>query len=333
MVKQCLSSRYMLKCGAQAGFVPEKSGALRLREGEASAFFVSRIYDSGENQTQWGRAVLQISKNLMLQVCVWLFDDKEEGIAADRIEDISERFLYVQARAQYFSNYRELLLYGERQGRGRFARLAAEVFSGEGDGFFTGYALDFPKESFTRYLPELYQSSGQLERFLAVQQSIYLELEGKIDALAQELDYEFCGKKQAERLLKWMGWGELAGELEEDTARELLRTGISLSGRKGTCGYYKKMTEILTGKRTVLIEEPEKCRAVVLILEPPENGRERYLEWLRRNAPLCIDVSFVVLKPEKRLDKNCFLDVNSFLSEYDSELSEQGIDIDRVVLL
>lgn len=333
MVEKCLSSRRLLNCGVQSGFWEEANGRLCLKAGEASAVFISRTYDSGRNQTEWGRALLETSKNVTLQIYVWLFDEKTEENALEQFRDVREQFLYIRGCAQYHSNYREMPLFGEKCGKGRFAKLAVEVFPGEGTGSFMGYRLTFPKESFTKYLPEIYRDNVQLERFLAVQQSIYLELEEKIDSFAEELDYEWCGKKQAVQLLTWMGWGELAGQLEEETARELLGEGISLISRKGTCGYYIRLTEILTGKKAVMLEEVQKGRATVIVLEKPEHGREKHLEWLRKNVPLFGKIDFVVLGRTERLDGRYFLDVNAFLSEREAELMEDGICIDRLMLL
>ncbi len=333
MVEKCLSSRQLLRCGVQSGFQEEAEGGLCLKEGEASAVFISRTYDSGRNQMEWGRALLEISRNVTVQIYVWLFDEKQEEDALQEFCDVREQFLYIRGCAQYHSNYRELPLCGEEYGKGRFAKLAVEVFSGEGAGRFTGYSLTFPKESFTRYLPEIYRNNDWLERFLAVQQSIYLELEEKIDTFAEELDYEWCGEKQAAQLLTWMGWGELAGQLKEETARKLLREGISLISRKGTCEYYIRLTEILTGKKAVMLEEAEKGQATVVVLEKPEGSRERYLEWLRQNVPLFAKIDFVVLGRTEHLDGRYFLDVNAFLSEKESELMEDGICIERLMLL
>lgn len=333
MVEKCLSSRQLSSCGMQSGFREEDGGKLCVGAGEASAVFVSRTYDSGKSQTEWGRALLQIGRNVIPQVYVWLFDEKQEGEAVDRSGGAREQFRQVKERAQYHSDYREMALYGEPRGRGRYAKLALKIFPGEGSGYFAGYSLSFPKESFTRYLPGLYRGNVPLERFLAVQESIYLELEEEIDSLEEELDCDSCSPKQAVRLLTWLGWGELAGKLPDETVRELLRTGISLISRKGTCEYYVKLTEILTGKRAVMIEETERGRAAVLVLEKPEDGREAHLNWLRQNVPLFARIDFVVLDRTDRLDDRFFLDRNAYLSEREPGLLKDGVGIGRLMLL
>lgn len=333
MVEKCLSSRNLSRCGVQTGFELEINGRLCVKEKEASAVFVSRTYDSGKDRMEWGRSILETSGSVVLQQFVWLFDEKQEGDALDLMEDVRQQFSHIQQYAQYHSNYHEMPIYGRPRGRGRFAKLAVEFFPGKETGRFIGYALSFPKESFTKYLPRIYRENADLENFLAVQQSIYLEMEEKIDSFSSELDYELCGKKQVEQLLSWMGFGELAAGMETETARTLLRTGISFISRKGTCEYYIKLTEILTGKKAVMVEEADKGRATVIVLGQPERGREKYLGWLRENTPLFARMEFVVLGRTERVDKLCFLDINAYISETEAEIAKEGVCIDRLVLL
>lgn len=335
MGSQCLSGKYLHRCGAYEGLLCGRDGELYLKGREGQGYFVSRIYDSGERGTQWDRLVLDIDKNTAIESFVWLFDEREEGEQLDRKGTVKERYEMISFRAQYRSNYREMLLYGKEKGRGRHARLALGIYPGgwSGNRIFRGYSLSFPKESFTRYLPEIYRENRDLERFLAVQQSIYLELEKEIDTLGEKLDPVNCNKKQAEMLAGWMGWGELVPLLDEETLRQLLGTGLSLISRKGTCAYYTRLTEILTGERAFCVEETENCRATILVSENPGNGKEKRLDWMRRNVPLGMDVRFVVLGRTDRLDGLFFLDVNAALSIYESELVPGGVNIDGLVLL
>lgn len=335
MAGQCLSGKYLYNCGVYEGFSCGEGGELRLKGRGAQGCFVSRIYDSGARGTQWNRLVLDIGRNTAIQAHVWMFDEREEGEQVDRGKTAKEQYDYLNARAQYHSDYREMLLYGKEKGCGRFARLAVEIYPGDGSGdmMFRSFSMSFPKDSFTRYLPELYRENNQLERFLAVQQSIYLELETGIDTLGEKLDYANCGKKQAERLARWMGWGELAARVDEETLRRLLETGITLISRKGTCAYYTRLTEILTGEKTFIVEEPERCRATVLVREKPADGKEKHLDWMRRNVPIGMDIRFVVLDKTDRLDGLFFLDVTAVLSKYESELAAGGVSIDGIRLL
>ena len=340
MSGQCLSGRNLGECGIYEGFSEESGGALYLAKDSLEGYFVSCIYDSGENAMEWNRLLLNIDRDLMIRVHVWLFDRREEGelpegCASDRQSLVKQQYDYVEKLAQYHSDYREMLLYGKTQGRGRFARLAVAVFSQDGgiDRRFQGYAFSFPKESFTKYLPEIYRGNFQLERFLAVQQSLYLNLEWVIDSLAEAMDHANCSRKQAERLARWVGWGDLASQVNDATLRALLDTGISLISRKGTCDYYRELVKILTGKSAIIVEEPEKCAATVLISEKPETDREKELAWLRRNVPIGTDIRFLVLEKTDRLNEMFFLDHTAMVSAYASELTGDGIVTENIRLL
>lgn len=340
MKKQCLSAKYLSKCGFQRGFKEEETGNLKLSAKGEEGIFVSQTYDSGERQMQWNRIVLDISHNAVFHAYIWIFENRQEGEAADAIENMEARFEYIRGQAQYDSNYRDQLLYDKDGGTGRYARLAVKVTAKGEEVFFRGYAMSFPKESFTAYLPAIYRNNPQLERFLAVYQSIYLELEEKIDALAQELDYECCSEKQVVKLAEWMGWGGLAERLGRDgqadgdrILRALLREGISLAEKKGTGGYYTRLAEIFWEQKAILLEEPESRRATVLILGAPKDGREACLEWIKRTAPIGVSIDYVFLHKTDRLDGQYFLDVTACLSRYESELSEGGVRIGNLKLL
>ncbi|MCM1192396.1 MAG: hypothetical protein NC123_10755 [Butyrivibrio sp.] len=332
---KCLSGKYLKNCGSCQGFSGESGGELYLKGNGAQGYFVSRIYDSGVKGMQWNRLILDIGRNAAIQIYVWLFDRREEGERADRMNTAAEQYEYVKRYAQYYSEYRQMLLYGQEKGRGRFARLAVRIYSRSGSGKISikSFALSFPKDSFTGYLSELYRNNVQLERFLAVQQSIYLELEEDIDTLGEKLDYVNCSESQAKKLAGWMGWGEPASRADAETLRRLLATGVSLLSRKGTCDYYIQLTEILTGEKAFMVEEPEHCRAMVLVRREPKGKKKEELDWLRRNVPIGMDIRFLVLDKTDRLDGLFFLDETAMLSQYESELTSGGVRVGGIVLL
>lgn len=331
MSRKILSSRNLKDCGDCEGFSKENDGALNLEKGSCEGYFVSCIYDSGENAMEWNRLLLNIDRDLVIRAHVWLFDRREEGEYGQL--PVKELFDHVKESAQYHSDYRDILLYGKE--KGRFARLAVAVFSQDGGtgGGFQGYVLSFPKESFTRYLPGIYRENLCLERFLAVQQSLYLNLEWAIDSLAEAMDHANCSKIQAVRLAKWVGWGDLASQVDDATLQALLDTGISLISRKGTCGYYRELVKILTGKSAIIVEEPEKCAATVLVSEKPKGDWPKKLKWLQQNIPIGMDIRFLVLDKTDRLNEMFFLDKTAMLSKYESKLTVDGVDMENIRLL
>lgn len=330
MPKQCLSGRKLWRCGETDGFYKKSDGKLLYKSGGNTGIFVSRIYDSGTEGTEWNHIRLDIDFNAVLEVYVWLFDEMDQQECGRKQKKVSEYFEYIKKRAQYHSNYRNMLLYGH--GCGRYARIAVKVLASEKDAVFGGYSISFPKDSFTGYLPAIYQNNIQLERFLAVHQNIYLEIEDFIDQLAKEMDCDQCSRKQAVSLAQWMGWGKLAEQVEEKTLRKLLQTGIHLASQKGTCSYYVTLAEILTAKKTIMIEEKGKCSATVLVLGQPEKEREGHLEWLKKNVPIGVHIDFIILHNTDRLDEQCFLNITSYLAGYESHVGAEGCRLDYLQL-
>lgn len=334
MTKQCLSALKLSSCGKQAGFLERESGELELNHQDGNGMFVSRTYDSGEKGTEWNRIVLDISLSASIQVYIWIFEDYSETEEADRLSSVQLQLEWIKERAQYVSNYWEVLLYGKERGQGRYARLAVEIpwRNGDSETLFRGYALSFPRENFSEYLPVIYRGNLQLDRYLAVQQSGYLELEQKIDTFAAQLDTAYAEAAYIKLLASWMGWGELAELAEEETLRRLLRTGVDLSGQKGTGAYFLKMAQLVTGQEVVLMEEQKKHRAILLIKGRPSYIGEECLKWLKGNVPIGIQMEIVILHRTQRLDGQYFLDATAYLAETESSLSGKGVSIDGIRL-
>lgn len=334
MTKQCLSAVKLSGCGKQTGFLEREGGELEWDQRRGSGIFVSRIYDSGKKGTEWNRLLLDISPSAAIQIYVWIFEDRGEGEAMDGQYSVSRQLEWIKERAQYASNYREMLLYGRRQGCGRYARLAVEILwrNEDAEVLLRGYALSFPRDNFSAYLPGIYRGNLQLDRYLAVQQSGYLELEQKIDTFASRLDTAYADGDGIRRLASWMGWGELAELAEEETLRKLLGTGVGLSGQKGTCAYYLRLAQLLTGREAVLTEEQDKQRATLLIKGRPSVRGERCLNWLKENVPIGIQMDIVVMHRTQRLDGQYFLDATACLSETESALSDRGVPIGGIRL-
>lgn len=338
VVKKCLSSKQMGRCGIFEGFEENDNGLLILQGNQEKGCFISRIYDSGERQTRWNRMILDIGDNALIRVYVWLFDNRSEGEKVEKLTNMERQLSYIKSRAQFVSNYREMLLYGKDEDAGRFAMFAVEVIPKNEHKepkmvSFTGYEMSFPKESFAAYLPSIYQNNPKLDRFLAVFQNIYLQLERDIDNIANELDYDYCSDNRLIKLAGWMGWGEIAGHTDKAALRTLLREGIYLNSRKGTCEYYKRIVKILLGQESVMIEDKENGKAALLIEGKPNHNWNKYNNWLKRNVPIGRDVSFVFLENTFRINDRFFLDRNACLSLYETELGEDGTDIDTIRLL
>lgn len=332
-MKSCFSSKNLRRCGRSQGF-GDMEGILVFPGGEKPAFYVSRTYDSGEKGTEWNRVVLKLEDSAVFRQYIYLSDDPEEMIRLGELDSAEEQFCYIRDHAQYGSDYRDMLLYGEQNGAGRYARLGLEIHSLQyrERALFWGYEISFPKESFTRYLPEIFRGDVGLERFLAVQQNLYLSLEGEIKGIAGMLDPDLCDSGELRHLAEWMGWGGLTGLVDEETLRRLLHTGTELLSRKGTRFYYEKLGHILTGCETSVAEDPKAGSFILYIKGEVSEEGQRALEFIRQNAPIGIRMEIVVIHNTGRLDNSCFLDYTVLLAKQEQALVRGGIDIEGIRL-
>lgn len=333
-IKHCLSSKKLWECGTQQGFRQKDSGELLLQETEKQGVFVSGCYDSGTKDGEWNRLLLSVSAGAVFAAYVYLFNGEDEK---QKISDMSimEKYEYLKRHAQCTSQYRDSLLYGNRMQKGRYAQLCVEMFQpmGKAEAVLEGFALSFPREDFTRYLPAIYRNNELISRYMAVLQSVYLELEQKIDRIAWELDYAYCKKENLIRLAGLMGYGDIAETADEEMLRKLLEKGVFLSCRKGTKPYFETLACILSGKAAVLVEEKEKKRCRLLIKGEPGKDREACLEKLKSRAPLGVELTIEVLRRTDRLNDSFFLDHTAALSGKEWELLEQGTWLEDLTML
>ena len=94
--------------------------------------------------------------------------------------------------------------------KGRYLWILIRISGAAVDSHFCieGFRVEFPWTSFSGYLPEIYQEAGQnsfFERYMAVFQSMYEDLEQQVDHLPRILDYESTPDENLETLLTWTG--------------------------------------------------------------------------------------------------------------------------------
>lgn len=95
----------------------------------------------------------------------------------------------------------------------------------------------FPRQSYLRYLPAIYQedpaSAAFLERYLSIFESVFVDIEAEIDAVTRYLDPQGVPSEYLSWLRRWLALE--AGETwSEEAERRLLKRGPELFKRRGT---------------------------------------------------------------------------------------------------
>lgn len=332
MTRRCLSAENLWDYGNWEGFQCKEEGGPRLMKHRRRGFFISQTYCGGA-QIEWDRFTLEMEGNAAFKVYVLLFNDAETGRMIDGMKSIWEMLEYFRDKAQITSNYDDFLLYREGLGAFRYLKFCVDVHtsSGQGEVFFKGYSIRFPKENFTTYLPSLYQNDKDLELFNAVLQAFYLNMEERISELPERMDASVCPTQQLRQLAEWLGYENAADVLDEERLRKLILKGPAFAGRRGTPTYYEELTALLTGKEARLLERKGSNECTLLLYEEPEEWD--VIHYIISCAPIGICMKAKVLCKTDHLDDDCYLDYTAEITKKECELRREGIAVDNIILL
>jgi phage tail-like protein len=118
--------------------------------------------------------------------------------------------------------------------------------------------VDFDHETYIRNLPSIYredtQSAAFLTRFLALFESLFIEVETKINSLPELFDPQATPSDFAQWLAGWLAL-ELDGEWSEERKREAIARAFDLYARRGTVEGLRESLRFFAGIEA-RIEEP-----------------------------------------------------------------------------
>jgi phage tail-like protein len=233
-------------------------------------------------------------------------------------------------------NAQDLLLHSLR---GRYAWVCVLLHpTGECDCELRGLRLELPKYSFAEYFPEIYQGNDFFERYIAVFQSLFLDVEKQVDRVPELLDYRTTPDENVEYLASWLGIDNSRRLFSPAQLRHLIENIDIYQGAKGTKHALVKIITLLSGVRPRIVEHFEWMRpglstaqlamnsslygdtrdhfCVILDLTKTalaitESDLEQIIE---QYSPLDARFKVVYLKTNSHTDMHCYLDINSALS-------------------
>lgn len=231
--------------------------------------YYSKWLDSGVPGCQWHRLALQtaVPPRTALGVYYYASDDavlkeRVDGILSDRQTSTQRKKELLDAEipeTAWVGPQRDPadMLFGEKQGRYLWLKLDLATFDNALTPSIASLKLYYPRISYLRYLPAIYQddpfSRDFLERFLALFESISFDLETEISGLFRYFD----PSATPPGFLEWLGsW--LNRALEEqwplDKKRRLVAEACQLYRLKGTPAGISGLVEIYTGKTPRILE-------------------------------------------------------------------------------
>ncbi|MBQ6886967.1 MAG: hypothetical protein IJN54_05600 [Lachnospiraceae bacterium] len=335
-----------LKKGQYEGMELNKEYSL-VGNGSGSYLYIAPVFDSGEEANTWQSLRLEGTfHDCKLEVVAAASEMDYREVMADRQVNVQEKEALIRSLGGIRKvNATDLLLTGLQ---GRYLYLFFRV-SGQIECKFNinMATVEFPKNSFLEYFPEVYQTKDDFfERYISIFQSMYLDLERKIDKLPMRLDYEKAEFEDLLQLAEWIGMDEVivqeaVREGESDKLRKLIAHANEIQSGKGTKKALKLVLQILYSENIQLLEyfkwyeylenRPEELMLyqklygqdssslTILIEEKDEKAyteaeRKSMNRVVSRMLPLGTDCNLIFLRSSCHMDTHCYLDHNSELA-------------------
>lgn len=197
--------------------------------------------------------------------------------------------------------------------------------------------------SYLRYLPEVYQEDEEskdfLERYLAIFQSFFMEMEEDIEYSANWFDPDITPQDFLEWLAGCVGIDDV-GIWGREKLRGLIKNAFEIYREKGTRKGISDIITHYTGEEPFIIEYSQYCNFldpnesgdvlsrlysgnpyvfIVLVRQEvvPDAERSRILSRIiDRQKPAHTEGRLVVLKPSICLDSYTYLGINTYLTEH-----------------
>lgn len=235
------------------------------------AIYISRALDSGVSETVWSRVRLDsvLPKDTMVVFSYFASDSElleyqtesmlvDNYIQEDTILLIDKlnalEALWIEER----KNPTDILI---SRAKGRYLWFKLELVSKNGVvPKIQGLEIEFPRESFVEYLPEVYRSCAEsfsfLDRFLGIYQSLILDLQEEIVNISRYLDSDVTTTEFLQWLAEWVAIDNVF-QWEEQKLRQFIKQSFSIYKLKGTKEGLEKVIELYLGQKPMIVETCE----------------------------------------------------------------------------
>ncbi|GHV29914.1 hypothetical protein FACS189481_3420 [Clostridia bacterium] len=328
---------------------------LKLCESQCGGY-ISKVLDSAEAGTQWGRLTLNGCFDEGCEYSVYSFATESETVIYNDVEmDFGELLhsngiafaekmnVLKMAGAQVDVGLDDVLLSGQK---GRYFMFILNLFSAH-EAVIKGVNVTFPKETLMQYLPEVFASedSGFLERYLAIFGSVFADRRDLLAELPDYLDTDKAPDDILPVLASWLGielnlsfWGP-------DRFRKILKMAKEMSKFKGTKQVLEDIIEVYFGERPIIVEQfkwakyksikgQEGCEHLygssaneftILIKHAVNEVVFLHLKsLLEMLVPIRVKANIVFLDKGSFLDRYTYVDINAKLTDHQMGVTYDG---------
>ncbi len=325
-----------------------------LREtGQLQGIYLTRRFDSGEDQTKWHKLLLdaQIPDETQMRVSCFASDRSDfiwKGHTIDidtfihsREIDWNDKLDHLRNRwSTPIINPKDALIF---EAEGRYLWIRIEFIGSEQKSpTLRRMRVYYPRSSYLAYLPGIYRedpkSADFLERFLSLFESFFGEIDERIAGISRIFDPQSVSGP----FLKWLGsWLAIAADdtWSDEQLRQLIMLAPQIYRQRGTKQSIEMMIEIFSGEKPLIVEyfQYKHLRAnsdynpiitelygsnpyqfsVLMKSDQVRNDKQRSMieKILDEQKPAFTEAKLVILQPWIYLDMHTYLGVNTFLSE------------------
>jgi phage tail-like protein len=317
----------------------------------------STVFDSTTPGQRWHKFVLEgeIPSNTQILASYFVTDD--------------ERYVISDSEwSEPVTNPKDALIRGNEETRfpsGRYLHLKVQLIGTEDKTpKIRSIRAYFPRLSYLRYLPAVYQeeetSRDFLERFLSIFETFFIEIEEKIDYITRYFDAEVVDGDFLRWLSHWLAI-TVDNNWTEQQLREIVKQAPLLYKLRGTKEGIAATVELLTGDRPLIIENfPPLDTSIKNTPEREEEyrlktllyGNNPFRFWVLLNhlqvkneveiqtiqrlidtdKPAYTEARLKVLQPGIALNKETYLEFNSYILQPSLRLDMGGVIAEGTVL-
>jgi phage tail-like protein len=313
-------------------------------------YYFSPAFDSTTASTQWHKVVLEtdIPANTQVQVSYLIADDVTAfpvDVGPGDLETLNDLPWSIPALV----NPHDVLI---RSAVGRYLWLRLQLIGQERlSPTVQSLQVYFPRTSYLRYLPAVYQEDPRsrdfLERFLSLFETLLAQLEGRIDHIVRYFDASATDVVIGD-FLRWLAsWLAITVDenWSEDQRRALLQRAPALYKQRGTRAGIAEIIELFTGTQPFIVEQFQLrcaqdpamqtllaqlygtdpyCFCVLLPAQPstrdPTQTRQLVQRLVEAEKPAHTCAGILELQPWVYLDMHTYLGINTYLSKPDPRL-------------
>lgn len=326
--------------------------------------FISKVLDSCTEKTTWHRMTIDTDDIDHTELKIFIYASNEnfleytegrvgiEEVIKDEELTISEKkAIFHPFLKKTISNSMDMLLH---EVEGRYLWFIVEMYKRDNKFFrLNNFKVSFPKETWTRYLPEIYsEGTGKnafLERYLSIFQSLYEDLNEEIKDSVSKLDPSSTTEEYLRTLAEWFAIDNIQ-IWNDEQLRYIIKNMSYLYGKRGTREGISNFVKVYTGESPIIVEHQDfnylkdniykydlACKLykndpyvfTVLVKEEhvPSNKEYKTLVKIIENVkPAYMEFDLVILKPYIFLNNYTYMGVNTVLGRYKT-LSLDGFSL------